>query len=179
MRIVTIAVVVILGLAMLGGAAAVTPKRATITGKITVLKLKTITVHGSRTLTCRITTSSPKRLGFALGTMAKVTCTRGVLTAIRRPLVVTPVTPTNTGTTTTTTTTTPTETGTGGVKVAPTVNGTGAIRALGGGQIEFGSSITCQLGSGSPSVAGYRVGSNVRYTCTAGTLTAISASEAA
>ena len=83
------------------------------------------------------------------------------------------MTPSGTGTTTE-----PTETGTGGVKVAPTVNGSGTITALGGGQIEFGASISCLVTSSSPSVTAYRVGSRVQYTCTAGVLTAIGASEA-
>ena len=65
------------------------------------------------------------------------------------------------------------------MKVAPTVNGTGKITALGGGQIEFGGDITCQVTSSSPSVAAYRVGALVSYTCSGGTLTAIGTGEGA
>ena len=69
--------------------------------------------------------------------------------------------------------------GTGGVKIAPTVNGSGKITALGGGSIEFGDNISCLLTSSSPSVSGYRVGSLVSYTCQGGTLTAIGVGEGA
>jgi hypothetical protein len=183
-RFAAIASVVLLGLATAGVASAKTPpKRATLTGKISVLKVKTITVHGTRNLTCRITTASPKVVlrGFTLGTTAKITCTKGVLSAISRPrpTSATPISPTDTQSNPKTepepgaSTTPPT----GGVKIAPNVTGTARITMLGGGSIEFGSSITCQLTSSSPSVAGYRVGSLVSYTCSGGSLVSIGAGE--
>ena len=81
MRYAATASVLILALATFavtagGTAAAKTPpKRVTATGKITVLKVRTIRVHGSKNLTCRITTASPKVTlrGFALGATAKIT----------------------------------------------------------------------------------------------------------
>jgi hypothetical protein len=66
---------------------------------------------------------------------------------------------------------------TGGVKIAPTVNGNGKITALGGGQIEFGGDITCQLGASSPSVSAYRIGNLVSYTCSGGSLVSIGPGE--
>jgi hypothetical protein len=183
-RFVAIASVVILGLATAPGVgAAKTPKRTSLTGKISVLKVKTITVHGKRTLTCRITAASPKASlrGFALGTTARITCANGVLLAITRPSSATGLAPSDSASASKPDpepepdpSTTP---GTGGVKIAPTVVGNARITALGGGQIEFGSSITCQLTSSSPSVSAYRVGSYVSYTCTAGSLTAIGPGE--
>src|SRR4029077_13730892 len=127
-----------------------TVKSSTITGQITVLKVKTIRVHGLGNLTCRITTASPKATlrGFTLGMKAKITCKQGVLSTISKastlkpsPLTITPsptVTIPKEDPTPEPTVTTP---ATGGVKVAPTVNGTGKISAIGGGQIEFGGDI--------------------------------------
>jgi hypothetical protein len=169
-RLVTIAAALALSLSLslAAGAGAEPPARASLTGKIAVLKPTAITLHGSRSLTCRITTSSPRvrLLGFSLGSKATVICLKGVLSKIVRP--VTPALSEGSSADAT-----EPETGTGGVKIAPTVNGTAAITALGGGAIEFGGAITCQLGSRSPSVGAYRVGSRVSYTCAAGTLTAI------
>jgi hypothetical protein len=182
-RFAAIASVLALGLTAVGVATATTPpKRASLTGKISVLKVKTITVHGARNLTCRITTASPKPAlrGFALGARARITCTRGVLSAIVRPkpAAAAPVSPTGTQTNPKEPEPEPvTNPPTGGVKIAPNVTGTARITMLGGGSIEFGSSITCQLGSGSPSVAAYRVGSLVSYTCSGGSLVSIGAGE--
>jgi hypothetical protein len=192
-RFAAIAVVVVLGLATVGVTSATTPKRTSLTGKISVLKVKTITVktgaaHGTRNLTCRITTASPKVVlrGFTLGTTAKITCTKGVLSAIARPpttkpTTATPITPDNTQSNPKTdpqpdpgASTTP---GTGGVKIAPNVTGNGRITLLTGSLIEFGSSISCQLTSASPNVGAYRVGSLVSYTCSGGALTSIGAGE--
>jgi hypothetical protein len=167
--------------------AATTPSRTTVTGKIKVLKVKTITVHGTGTskLTCRITTVSPRVTlrGFTLGTTAKITCSKGVLLTIVHPALKTATPVTSSGTVSNPKTvpepsesTTPP---TGGVKIAPTVNGNGKITAIGGGQIEFGGDTSCMLTSSSPSVSGYRVGSLVSYTCAGGTLTAIGAGEGA
>jgi hypothetical protein len=185
-RFAAIALVLTLVLGTAGIATATTPpKRTTLTGKISVLKVKTITVHGTRNLTCRITTASPKVAlrGFTLGATAKITCTKGVLSAITRPrpATATPISPTDTQSNPKTEpapdpgplTTPPT----GGVKIAPNVTGTARITLLGSGLIEFGSSITCQLTSGSPSVAGYRVGSLVSYSCSGGSLVSIGAGE--
>jgi hypothetical protein len=183
-RLASIAAVLVLGLATSVAATAQAPSRTTATGKITVLKVgnvskvKTITVHGTRNLTCRITAASPKPTlrGFALGARAKITCSKGVLVAIAHPK---PRTATPVATPAPEPDPTVTTPGTGGVKIAPTVNGNGKITALGGGQIEFGGEITCQLTSSSPSVAAYRVGSLVSYTCAGGNLTAIGTSEGA
>jgi hypothetical protein len=182
-RLASIAAVLVLAVAA-SAAATAAPARTTVTGKIKVLRVKTITVHGTRNLTCRITAASPKATlrGFALGARAKITCSRGVLVAIAhpKPLAVTPVTPSGSASTPRTglqpepTITTP---GTGGERIAPTVNGNGKITAVGGGQIEFGGDITCQVTSSSPSVAAYKVGALVSYTCAGGTLTAIGPGE--
>jgi hypothetical protein len=185
-RFAAIATVVLLGLATAGVSPAKTPpKRVTATGKISVLKLKRITVHGTRNLTCRITTASPKVVlrGFTLGTTAKITCTKGVLSAISRPrpTSATPISPTDTQSNPKTAPqpepAPSTNPPTGGVKIAPNVTGNARITLLTGTSIEFGSSITCQLTSSSPSVAGYRVGSLVSYTCSGGSLVSIGAGE--
>ena len=164
-----------------------TPVRKSITGKITVLKVQSIRVHGIGNLTCRITTTSPKPAlrGFTLGMKAKITCKSGVLSAIARAsaLQPSPVTIMPSGTVTAPKSepqpdpavTTP---GTGGVKTAPSIAGNGTITLLSGGTIEFNNSISCLLGSNSPSVAAYKVGSKVSYTCTGGELQTIGASEA-
>jgi hypothetical protein len=188
-RVAAIAAVLVLGLAT-GAAvtAAQSPKRTTMTGKIKVLKVQTITVHGTRNLTCRIGTASPKPglRGFTLGTRARITCARGVLLKIVRPV---PGSVEPAGTVTNPkTATSPTEPApeptvttppTGGVKTAPSVAGTATITLLANGTIEFGNAISCQLGGNSPSVAGYRVGSRVSYTCTGGELTSIGVGEGA
>ena len=184
MRLAAIASVVILGLAAAGTASARAPQRTTLTGTISVLKVRTITVHGSHNLTCRITPASPRLRGFALGATAKITCVKGVLAAITKPLsmTVTPVTPSGSSTATTKQEPMPNDSpspGTAGTKVAPSVDGSGTITLLTAGSVEFGNDISCLLNSASPSVARFKVGSNVSYTCTAGVLTAISPSEAA
>jgi hypothetical protein len=170
-RIAAIASIVILGLATAGIASAKTPQRTTLTGKISVLEVKTITVHGSRNLTCRITPASPRLRGFRLGARARITCVEGVLASIAKPLTVTvmpePMPNDSPGS------------GTGATKVAPTVNGSGTITLLTATSVEFNTDISCLLNASSPSVARFRVGSNVSYTCTGGTLTSIGTSEAA
>ena len=192
-RLVSISAVLVVTAAMLmSGLAAAAgtaspPKRVSITGKITVLKVKTIRVHGIGNLTCRITTASPKATlrGFTLGMKAKITCKQGVLAAISKALALQPspvaVTPSPTITVPKDPTPEPTITTppTGGVKIAPNVTGTAKITAIGGGQIEFGSDISCQVTSSSPNVASYRVGALVSYTCSGGTLTAIGTGEGA
>ena len=164
-----------------------TVKSSTITGKITLLKVKTIRVHGLGSLTCRITTASPKATlrGFTLGMKAKITCKQGVLSTISKATTLKPspvaITPSPTVTVPKDPTPEPTVTtpATGGVKVAPNVTGTGKITAIGGGQIEFGSDISCLVTSSSPSISAYRVGALVSYTCSGGTLTAIGTGEGA
>jgi hypothetical protein len=53
-RFAAIAAVLVLGLAAAGVTSSKTsPKRVTATGKISVLKVKRITVHGKHKLTCR------------------------------------------------------------------------------------------------------------------------------
>jgi len=169
-----------------GGAAAKTPpKRVTATGKITVLKVKTIRVHGSKNLTCRITTASPKVTlrGFTLGATAKITCSRGVLLAIMRPDTGATVQPTGTVSNPKPepqpdpSVEPPGTGGPGGVKTAPSVAGTGTITLLSSSAVEFGDSITCQLGPNSPSVSGFKVGARVSYTCSGGMLTTIGPGE--
>ena len=59
----------------------------------------------------------------------------------------------------------------------PDVNGTAKITAHRRRRSSSAASITCQLTSGSPSVAGYRVGELVAYTCSGGSLTSIGAGE--
>ena len=171
----------LLALAGASSAGAATPKRSSVTGTIEVLKLKTISVDGARYLTCRVTAASPKpRLrGFTLGAKARITCVSGVLSAITRPWAPTGgVTPAgNAMTTKPEPMPGPEPSGTGGVKVAPTVNGTSTITSLGGGEIVFGSSISCAVNGRSPSLAGYRVGSRVSYGCTGGYLTSIGPGE--
>ena len=178
MRFAAIAAVTILALAAASSAA--TPKRATVTGTIKVLELRTISVHGTRNLTCRVTADSPKpRLrGFTLGAKARVTCVSGVLSAIARPWASTGgVTPSGNAMTTKPEPAPDPESGTGGVKLAPSVNGTSTITSLGGGEIVFGGSISCVVNASSPSLAGYRVGSRVSYGCTRGYLTSIGPGE--
>jgi hypothetical protein len=185
-RLAAIAAAVLTVAVLVGPATAgKSPQRSTITGKITVLKVKTIRVHGIGNLTCQITTASPKATlrGFALGMKARITCTKGVLSTITKTaLKPSAVTIIPAGTVAApkaepmpdpAVTTPPT----GGVKIAPTVNGNGKITAVGGGQIEFGGDITCQLGSSSPSVSAYRVGNLVSYTCSGGSLVSIGPGE--
>jgi hypothetical protein len=185
-RFAAIASIVLFGLVMAGVTSAKTsPKRVTATGKISVLKVKTITVHGTRKLTCRITSGSPKVAlrGFTLGTTAKITCTKGVLSSIARPKPVTATSISPTGTQSNPKTDPQPDPGplttppTDGVKIAPNVTGNARITLLSSSAIEFGSSITCLLTSGSPSVAGYRVGSLVSYSCSGGSLVSIGAGE--
>ena len=52
------------------------------TGAITLLTDGRVTVFGDRETSCTRGASSPALSGYALGDVAKLTCTNGVLTAI-------------------------------------------------------------------------------------------------
>jgi hypothetical protein len=172
-RFAAIASAVALGLVVAGVASGQTPKRASLTGKISVLKTKQITVHGKTKLTCRVTTTSPKLRGFALGTSAKITCVKGVLATIRK--LAPPVQPGITHDSTITTSPDKGNAGATTVKPAVSVVGSSTITALGGGSITFGGALTCAVAASSPSVAAFRVGDAVDYQCASGVLTKISA----
>ena len=58
------------------------PMRTTITGKISGLRLTSVTVTGGRKLTCRVGAVSPRVLGYVLGSGARITCVNGLLTRI-------------------------------------------------------------------------------------------------
>ncbi len=162
-RFVAIASLVVLGLVPASAMAGQTPKRASLTGTISVLKLKKITVHGNHNLTCRIVTVSPRARGFVLGSRAKITCVRGVLSAITRPVPASSPPVVDTGTISSS-----------GKVNADSVSGVATISALGSGSITFGAGIKCSVGSGSPSLTGFRVGSHVNYECSGGSLRSIS-----
>ena len=163
------------------------PKRASIAGTISVLKLKTITVHGKGKLECRLATTSPRLRGFALGTNAKITCVRGVLATIKKLAVTTTpagtLQPGGSGVKQEDTITVTPDKGGGTVgpfgqaraKTGLSVVGTSTITALGGGSITFAGSLTCTVNASSPSVAGFHVGERVDYQCANGVLTKISA----
>jgi hypothetical protein len=178
-RFVAIAAVVILAVATAGVASAKAPKQTSLTGKISVLKLKTITVDGTRDLTCRITNSSPNvRLrGFVLGSKARITCRQGVLLSIARPTQPNAMTrkpePTPTGVTPSDSTsvgkpgTTP---GTSTVNPVLSIVGRGSISVLGGAMITIGTSVTCWFDASSPDVSAFEVGDRVDYQCSGGIL---------
>ena len=188
MRFAAIASILALGLAAAGVASADAPKRASITGKISVLKLTTITVHGKGKLTCRVTATSPRLRGFALGTNAKITCVRGVLATIKKLTVSTPagtlhpggsgVTQDNTVTVTPDkgdATVSPSGQSPGQGQTGLSVVGSSTITALGGGSITFAGALTCTVNASSPSTAAFKVGERVDYQCANGVLTKISA----
>jgi hypothetical protein len=169
-----------LALAVPAAGSAATPTATTVTGTIEVLKPRTISVHGVRHLTCRVVAGSPRpRLrGFAPGAKARITCVKGVLSAIARPWSTTGgVRPSGNAMTTKPEPTPDPEPGGSGVKVAPDVNGTSTITAIAGGTIVFGGSISCLVNASSPSLARYGVGSRVSYSCAGGYLTAIGPGE--
>ena len=58
------------------------PAKTTITGKISGLRLTSVTVTGGRKLTCRVGAVSPRALGYVLGSGARITCVNGLLTKI-------------------------------------------------------------------------------------------------
>jgi hypothetical protein len=171
-RIVAIAALT-LALSASAAATAAAPKRTSVTGTIEALERRAITVDGARTVTCRLTAASPKpRLrGFAVGARARITCVRGVLSAIVRPSAVSGGVKPSGNAMTTKPEPAPAP------KPAESVAGTSTITALGGGEIVFGGAIACRLAAASPSVGAYRVGSRVSYTCTAGALTRIGPAE--
>jgi hypothetical protein len=186
-RIAAIASVFILGLATAGASPAKKPKQTSLTGKISVLKLGTITVDGSRHLTCRITPASPNvRLrGFVLGSKARITCKRGVLLAIAHPSQpnamtrkpeptpsVTPVTPSDS----TSVAKPDPSAGTAAPNPALSIVGRGNISVLGGAMITIGTSVSCWFDASSPDVSRFKVGDRVDYQCSAGILKKISPS---
>jgi hypothetical protein len=184
-RLAAIASILALGLAAVGAAAAAPPKRASISGKISVLELKTITVRGNGKLTCRLTATSPRLRGFRLGTNARITCVKGVLAAISKVQTGNPLKPVTPAPGSGVTQEEPItvnpdkggSAGTSGLSPGQTglsVVGTSTITALGGGSITFAGSLTCTVNGSSPSTAGFHAGQRVDYQCANGVLTRIS-----
>ena len=179
-----------LALAAVGAAGAATPPKrtalATATGKISALKLKVITVKkrtGTGKLTCRVAKSSPRLTGFALGATARITCTKGVLSTIRKlpaaaAVPAKAITP-GTGVVDDGTIDASPDKGNVGattLKPAGSVVGTAAITALSATSITFAGALTCTINATSPSTAVFKVGSSVDYQCASGVLTRLGTS---
>ena len=133
---------------------------AAISGTITTLG-SSITVQGDGApLTCTLGTGTPSTAGFAVGNPVRMYCLNGALYVLRHndP----PTTTTTTTTTNATTTTTP--------ETYAAVSGT--ISALGSSITvqSDGAALTCTLGTGTPSTAGFAVGDPVRMYCLNGAL---------
>jgi hypothetical protein len=188
-RCAAIASVAILALATTGVSIAKTPKQASLSGKISVLKLKTITVDGARTLTCRITSASPdvRLRGFVLGSTARITCKQGVLRTIAHPAQPaamttkpelkpspTPVTPSGSVSVNKPGQTPGTGTGAPAPNPVLSIVGHGNISVLGGAVITIGTSVSCRFDASSPDVSAFKVGDRVDYQCSAGILKKIS-----
>ena len=128
-------------------------------GAITSLTPSSLTVHGAFDVTCKLTSRSPVTAGFGVGQRVKVACPGGLLAKIRRigPPAGTP-------------------TATAGAESAPapgtTSSGAGAITALGASAITVTGdrTLTCAIGSGSPSTGDFHLGDAVKIGCVNGAL---------
>jgi hypothetical protein len=132
-------------------------------GPITARSDNAISVQ---TMTCSVGSGSPSTSGFTVGTLVRMYCKNGQLIGLKRT---DDGAPSTTTTTTTTTTTPPAYAGVTGTIV--TLNGStiGVNRTSGDGPL----SLTCSLGSGSPSTSGFAAGNPVRMYCKDGVLFAI------
>jgi hypothetical protein len=134
-----------------------------ITGTIATLADGSITVHSNdSSLTCPIGSSSPSTAEFKTGQSVRMYCVAG---GALYYLVSTTPPPTTTTTTTTSAT--------------AIVGISGTITSLGDGSITVHSgdgSLTCPIGTSSPSTAAFKVGDSVRMYCySGGALYALSA----
>ena len=180
-RIALIALV-LAGLAAPPGLAGSAPKW-TAKGAITKLNKRAITVDGK---SCRITSDSPKPAihVYFVGSTVKIACADGVLLTINllHPLPLpqngAPGTPGQSVTTsssssssTSVSSSSSSSTSTSSGNSALAIAGDFSVTANGGGKISVASasgkySFTCTLGSGSPDVSGFNVGSHVsKMTC--------------
>jgi hypothetical protein len=175
-RSVAIAAIALVGVSPVAASAATKPPVVKATGKISALSKSSITIDGTRDVTCRVRSVVPGALGFRIGTSAKMICLRGVLIAITGPATAKSGTDgksSSTSTSTSTSTATATASG-GGTAVAATISGdtfrlagAGTITAVGGGKLSFSGEVTCSVGAGSPDVSAFKVGDRVNYKCTA------------
>lgn len=140
-----------------------------INGTIGPLTGSSITVtggdSGTASLTCSLGSGTPSTSGFAAGDSVRMYCLNGALFQLKHNDA-----PATTTTTTTTTAATTTTAGT-------TTNMKGTIGALGTASITVGNggeSLTCSIGAGSPSIAGFSVGNAVSMYCLNGALYALS-----
>ena len=172
-RRVAIAIVV---LALPPAAMAVTPPNVTVSGKISTLTARSITIKGAQKVTCRVARIVPSTLGLHVGLKAKATCTRGILVHISATPFAQP------SSTPAATAGTPSSSSTPQASAAPaatypasvgsaTVNqgkvslrGKGTLTAVGAGSISFGS-IVCSLRSDSPDLGEIKIGEAVSFHC--------------
>jgi hypothetical protein len=144
-------------------ATAAPPKQVSATGTIRALQLRTITVKGTRTLTCAIGARSTLARGYGVGSRVRITCVNGVLSAIDTITIARPKSAAGAST--------------GATAAVPAyVVLSGPITALGSGSITVGGKITCAIGPSSPPVASFKVGEPITGRCEAGTLTALTRS---
>lgn len=175
-RSVAIAAIALVGVSPVAASAATKPPVVKATGKISALSKSSITIDGTRDVTCRVRSVVPGALGFRIGTSAKMICLRGVLIAITGPATAKSGTDgksSSSSSSTSTSTATATASG-GGTAVAATISGdtfrlagAGTITAVGGGKLSFSGEVTCSVGAGSPDVSAFKVGDRVNYKCTA------------
>ncbi len=143
------------------------PSYSAINGTITALTGSSITVTGgdspTASLTCTLGTGTPSTAGFAIGDSVRMYCLTGALYQLR----LNTTTPT-TSTTTTTTTTTTTQQNYSAISGTITVLTDGSITVAGGDSPT--ATLTCSLGAGTPSTAGFAIGDSVRMYCLTGAL---------
>ena len=155
--------------------------RWTAKGAITKLNKRAITVDGK---SCRITSDSPKPAVhvYLVGSTVKIACADGVLLTINllHPLTLpgngTPgtsgqsvTTSSSSSSSTSVSSSSSSSSSTSSSNSALSIAGDFTVTALGDGKISVGSgkfSFTCTVGTGSPDVSGFKVGSHVsKMTC--------------
>jgi hypothetical protein len=155
--------VVACALAVAGPAAADKPKPkpvvVTTSGTLVTRSATSVTVQdGSRTVTCSVTSSSPKLGDLKAGDRVKLRCTNGVVSAIAKsvpPATAPPAT----------------------APSAPqTQTAAGTLTALSAASLTVhtdGGDVTCTLTDASPKVGDLQVGDTVKLACANGALVAI------
>ncbi|HUY71249.1 MAG TPA: hypothetical protein VMV08_03345 [Gaiellaceae bacterium] len=156
MRTLILIPVALLGLATAGALASIKQANASSTGKITALSATSITVASPRHhLTCAITAYSPDTKQFAGGDRVKIACASHVLVAIADA---------------------PTHIQNASNESPTSAALSGAITALSSTSItahDGDRTLTCSIGSGSPSVSGLNLGDHATVGCANGVLVSI------
>ena len=173
LRIVRCVAIAIVVLVLPSAAMAATPPKVTVSGKISGLTLRSITINGAQKVTCRVAGIVPGTLGFHVGLKATATCAKGVLvriSATRSPQPSSAPAATSPSASSSSASAPPVVPSPAAVVIA-TVNqgkvsvaGKGTLTAVGAGTVSFGS-VVCSLRGDAPDYSAFKIGDSVSFHC--------------